>query len=649
MQLLKLLALAASLVFCQLNGDKKQDQQPQQSQTPSGPQVSSNKVQPINDIYYGTQQKDILSLLKGRPTITGLPTYQNGIKCSNTSGNCLTFPDATTQNTAAGLGAAFWNTSGNNIFNNNAGAVNLIGPTQNANISSLKTTSTTWTWSQQNYSSWGSNPALCLENNNHAGLPFCLFDVPGGQRLNLWQTNIAIATLSVSGIYPTMSIGGDIAIGDIASIGTSPMSLFYRVSRGVPITSCTNLYSSYDTHFNAATDAGATFQICPQDNAAPSGSNDGYISLNANGVDTGSVANGIRFQNNNGSGVAQQIAFINSNGYVGSIGGVSTKGAVATIVNNSASIDYSAGARFTGTGTAAYAALQFVSSNGTTPRVIGTIDGTNQRLGILQGTPSYTLDVGGDINTTGSFRISGTAQQAVNSGATPTFTGTNFTGVPYKALTGITVSTTIFLSGSGTYTTKANITYLKIIAVGGGGGGGGCTSAVGTSCGAAGGGGGGYSLWIATNPAASYSYGVSSGAVGGANTGAAGSTANSTTFGPVTASGGVGGGGATASAVLSLVAFGGVGGTASGGTVNVQGAPGIGGLNLSASQSDEGAGGNSGNGFGAGGAANYASANGTNGTVYGGGGGGAGNVSNGGAGTGGNGAAGIVFIEEHYD
>ena len=101
MQLLKLLALAASLVFCQLNGDKKQDQQPQQSQTPSGPQVSSNKVQPINDIYYGTQQKDILSLLKGRPTITGLPTYQNGIKCSNTSGNCLTFPDATTQNTAA--------------------------------------------------------------------------------------------------------------------------------------------------------------------------------------------------------------------------------------------------------------------------------------------------------------------------------------------------------------------------------------------------------------------------------------------------------------------------------------------------------------------------------------------------------------------
>tara|TARA_Y100001938_G_scaffold151068_1_gene245650 strand:+ start:6372 stop:7877 length:1506 start_codon:yes stop_codon:yes gene_type:complete len=39
-----------------------------------------------------------------------------------------------------------------------------------------------------------------------------------------------------------------------------------------------------------------------------------------------------------------------------------------------------------------------------------TVDGSNQRIGIKDTTPSYALDVNGDINLTGSLRINGTTQ-----------------------------------------------------------------------------------------------------------------------------------------------------------------------------------------------------------------------------------------------
>jgi len=130
-----------------------------------------------------------------------------------------------------------------------------------------------------------------------------------------------------------------------------------------------------------------------------------------------------------------------------------------------------------------------------------------------------------------------------------------------------------------TYTTPTGARALRVTAVGGGGGGGGVDGQGASSAGnGRAGAGGGVCVKFITSPAASYTYTIGAGGAGGAagnNNGAAG---GNTTFEDgvsltLTANGGALGAGHTASAGNNF-AVGAVGGTATGGDLNLKGVDG---------------------------------------------------------------------------
>ena len=224
-------------------------------------------------------------------------------------------------------------------------------------------------------------------------------------------------------------------------------------------------------------------------------------------------------------------------------------------------------------GTSAVAAL----FTGNTERL--TVDSSGN-VGINDTTPSYTLDVNGDINATGELRKNGVPVLTTNISnanlanmAANTVSG-NATGVSAArqdialaasqllgrgstgniapiiigsglSMTGTTLSATIptsivsvktrIFTASGTYTPSTGTLYCIVEAVGGGGGGGQKTVGSGAAA-ASGGGAGGYSRHIITSPS-------SSAVVIGAG-GAAASAGGQTTLGGTTvvANGGSGGG-----------------------------------------------------------------------------------------------------------
>lgn len=209
--------------------------------------------------------------------------------------------------------------------------------------------------------------------------------------------------------------------------------------------------------------------------------------------------------------------------------------------------------------------------------------------------------------------------------------------------------------GSGTWTKPANLKFIRVRgqAPGGGGGGADATTAGQGACGA-GGGAGGYfeKMILAASLGATETVtinAVGSGGVGGA----AGSGGGSVSFGGhCSATGGGGGSWAQAGAPLAY-ATGGLGGSATGGDVNIDGGGGAHGTRHGTSASSLGlaAGGAGGSGVLGGGARGiYSTATGNAGDAggdYGGGGGGAANGESQGNRTGGAGGLGIIIVEEY--
>jgi hypothetical protein len=217
---------------------------------------------------------------------------------------------------------------------------------------------------------------------------------------------------------------------------------------------------------------------------------------------------------------------------------------------------------------------------------------------------------------------------------------------PFLATT--TPTTTVYTSGSGTYTTPNNVQFLIVEVLGGGGGGGGAASANATQVGTgAGGGAGGYAQLLITSPAASYSYAVGAGGTAGASGANAGGTGGTTTFGPsLQATGGAGGAGGVATGTTSGLALrGGLGGVGSNGTFNCNGAPGLNSLNIIGLVY----GGSGGSPLYGGGGSALAGAIGAGsaGTNY--GAGGAGATANNGNQAGGAGSGGLIVITEYYN
>jgi len=227
----------------------------------------------------------------------------------------------------------------------------------------------------------------------------------------------------------------------------------------------------------------------------------------------------------------------------------------------------------------------------------------------------------------------------------------------YPVYQNITVATAIsvnqiVITTSGIYTPSANMQYCIVEITGGGGGGAGCspTNASQISC-AGGGGGGGYceSIFSAADIGASQAFIIGTGGAGG---GSSGTDGTATTFMTMTANGGTFGDSLGPS--VAGCAQNGLGGTATGGQINLNGQSGLIGMGFSSTgnfgDSMGGAGGSCilGTGGQGSGGTGSTTINGGNGNNYGGGGGGAAaGYSSGLGGSGGAGAPGVCIITEY--
>jgi hypothetical protein len=289
--------------------------------------------------------------------------------------------------------------------------------------------------------------------------------------------------------------------------------------------------------------------------------------------------------------------------------------------------------------------------------------GAGQVVGILQVGGAIT---GGSLNTLGGTISSGTggltcgaiSSASINvSGLVPsnlvvTDGSRNLlsaNSLSAGVLSNITqVTRTIISSGSGTYTTPANVTHIRPRVSGSAGGGGGCLTVAASSGGGGGGGGGGYSESLIAAPAASYAYSIDAGGAGGVAGANSGSSGGTTTFGSslISVTGGIGGAASTAStSATGAPAASGVG---SGGTLlNIAGQPGGTGLTLTGTVGASGSGGMGAQGAGGGVGKNVAST-GVAGSAPGGGGSGGCVINGSASAAGGNGGAGLIIIEEYY-
>lgn len=253
---------------------------------------------------------------------------------------------------------------------------------------------------------------------------------------------------------------------------------------------------------------------------------------------------------------------------------------------------------------------------------------------------AYEVVCGGITNvdplqTVGSLGTAGQVLTSQGAGALPQWV-TNATSPGFTSIVVQTFTT------DGTYTPTAGMEYCIVEALGGGGGAGGGTSPGALSAGA---GAGGYCRKVIDAATIGVSQVVTIGAGGAGGVGAAtGSTGGITTFGAIlTANGGVG----SSVGAVQLKAPG-IGGTASGGDINVPGQPGL--YNaFGGSVNGSGSGANS--MYGSGGVGRITGGlfffeNGNPGLGYGSGGGG-GWTFNLGSFTGGAGASGLVIVTEY--
>ncbi len=217
---------------------------------------------------------------------------------------------------------------------------------------------------------------------------------------------------------------------------------------------------------------------------------------------------------------------------------------------------------------------------------------------------------------------------------------------------GITRIVRQVITSSGTYTPTAGMLYADVELIGGGGGGGGVVASTETGvCGGVGGGCGGYTcdIFTAAEIGAGVAVVIGTGGAGGTTSGTNGTTGGTSTIVALSlqATGGVGGlGMASASAGSTIGGM--IGGSGSGGQINVGGNPSDTSINYQTGYIYGGMGSNGGTGiYGGGGLGQYYDGAGHNATGYGAGGGGAASSDSLTAFAGGNGFDGVCIIVEY--
>jgi hypothetical protein len=275
-----------------------------------------------------------------------------------------------------------------------------------------------------------------------------------------------------------------------------------------------------------------------------------------------------------------------------------------------------------------------------------------KRRSIIEFDPVFTVQ---DDTTNGGTNIS---VGLLNASSIPSFSGaiTTVSGSTVASvgiIPGRFLGRQVLTSGT-TYTpTSAAVKQQIVRGWAGGGGGGGVATTATTNAFGGGGASGGYfeRLYSINGALATGTFAIGGGGTAGANTGGTGGTGGNTTFTDgttlCTANGGLGGVGMTA-ANTNLVALGGSAGAVStNGNVNGAGSPGGYGFRLVGAVAGDGVSGSgASSALGGGGTAKNAGGAGSNATGFASGGGGAAQVANSSAAVGGTGSGGIIIVEE---
>lgn len=276
---------------------------------------------------------------------------------------------------------------------------------------------------------------------------------------------------------------------------------------------------------------------------------------------------------------------------------------------------------------------------------------------VLTRATSYDTPV--EINNTGLIVVNNGTTLAgsawYNSSTIVTVDTTSFTYSKFGQSNFINQVKVSTFTSSGTYTPTTGMLYCAVDAQGGGGGGGGA-AAITTGLSAGGGGGaGGRAIKTYTNTliGANAAIVINSGGTGGIAGNNTGSTGGSVTFTPagagavLTCNGGVGGSGSPERTTANIGGGGGLGGTATGGDINIEGTDGLYGFTLGTSSGSQAISGQGASSiYGSGGQATGGGGSGSSATGNGAGGAG-GAASSGTPQAGGNGTNGIVIITEY--
>lgn len=191
-----------------------------------------------------------------------------------------------------------------------AAALHVIGDSAKRWLALEEPAVRTWRLQYSNLANLQSVPMLEITTDKSPGLG--LF-VDEDDHVHLWDRSVPLPLMPHTGIRPTLSVWGDILVGDILAIESNPMTYFMRVNTNLPATSVTQFFSAR-TNVND-TDGGAAIVLAPDQ--AGEGVNSGYISLVAYGQGTGPLANAIRFQTRSGTNQVADRMIVTGNGNVG--------------------------------------------------------------------------------------------------------------------------------------------------------------------------------------------------------------------------------------------------------------------------------------------------------------------------------------------
>ncbi len=264
-------------------------------------------------------------------------------------------------------------------------------------------------------------------------------------------------TLTPTGTGSSM-LGGNVAIGGTAAADSklNIVDTSTTVTRGLNIAKSGAVAgNAYGAYLSAS--GGSAWTLGVLGNAAGTGTSNGGVYGNASGAST-SANYGV--YGTASGGAAQNYGIFGTAS--GSTGTNSYGGFFETTVTTANWAKYGVYARAIGNSTGANYGGYFTATNTGGSAYALVTDTGNVGIGTL--TPSYKLDVAGDVNITGSYRVNGAA---INSGTVTSVTGTapisvtTGTSTPVVALTG-----TVPVANGGTGAATAALARTALSAAG---------------------------------------------------------------------------------------------------------------------------------------------------------------------------------------